>query len=208
MANARRPHSYETRSLHARLSFFKASIIAVRAGQAPGGDALSHLHRFSDQLLYRRHRNAHLCGRRFGRCDIAGRPLYERIRDLGILCGWRGARRLGPAPSFLAEHRRHAGDGCGNHRLWQSDRNSPCRRGAPRFCDGIRPTHRHVLSGISHRRSRRAQRHQLRHRHVFKREYHRWPHAGRLCRGGYIVTRGVRAHDDFYRTGVHCRLGL
>ena len=82
------------------------------------------------------------------------------------------------------------------------------RRGAPRFCDGIRPTHRHVLSGISHRRSRRAQRHQLRHRHVLQREHHRRPHAGRLCRGGCVVARGVRAHDALYRVGAHCRLGL
>lgn len=43
---------------------------------------------------------------------------YERIRDLGILCGWRDARRLGPAPSFLAEHRGHAGNRRGNPRFW------------------------------------------------------------------------------------------
>ena len=36
----------------------------------------------------------------------------------GILCGWRGARRLGSAPSFLAEHRGHAGNRRGNPRLW------------------------------------------------------------------------------------------
>ena len=127
VANARRPHSYETRSLHARLSFLKASVIAVRAGQAPGGDALSHLHRFSDQLLYRRYRNAHLCRRCLGRGDIAGCPLYERIRDLGILCGWRGARRLGSAPSFLAEHCGHAGNRRGDPRFWQRDRHRPAR---------------------------------------------------------------------------------
>ena len=55
---------------------------------------------------------------------------------------------------------------------------------------------------------RRAQRLQLRHCHVLKREYHRWPHAGRLCRGCCIVTRGVRAHDALYRAGARCRLGL
>ena len=48
----------------------------------------------------------------------------------------------------------------------------------------------------------------LRHRHVFKREYHRWPHAGRLCRSGSIVACGVRAHDALYRAGAYCRLGL
>ena len=208
MANARRPHSYETRSLHAHPSFLKASIIAVHAGQAPGGDALSHLHRFSDQLLYRRHRNAHLCRRCLGCGDIAGRPFYERICDSGILCGRRGARRLGPAPSFLAEHRGHAGNRRGDPRFWQRDRNSPCRRGAPGLRDGVRPAHRHILSSLPHRRSCRAQRHQLRHRHVFKREYHRWPHAGRLCRGGCVVARGVRTHDALYRVGAHCRLGL
>ena len=208
MANARRPHSYETRSLHALLSFLKASIIAVRAGQAPGGDALSHLHRFSDQLLYRRHRNAHLCRRCLGRGDIAGRSVYERFRDPGVLCGWSGARCFGPAPPFFAEHRGHAGNRRGDHCLWQRDRHRPARRGTPGLCDGIRPAHRHVLSGVSHRRSCRAQRHQLRHNHVLQREHYRWPHAGRLCRGGCVVARGVRAHDDFYRTGAHCRLGL
>ena len=39
-------------------------------------------------------------------------------------------------------------------------------------------------------------------------EYHRWSHAGRLCRGGCVVARGVRAHDALYRIGAHCRLGL
>ena len=208
MANAHRPHSYETRSLYARPSFLKASIIVVRAGQAPGGDALSHLHRFSDQLLYRRHRNAHLCRRCLGCGDIAGRSVYERIRDLGILCGWRCARRLGSAPSFPGEYRRHVGNRRGNSRLWQRDRNSPCRRGTPGLCDGICPAHCHVLSGVSHRRPRRAQRHQLRHRHVLKREYHRWPHAGRLCRSCCVVACGVFAHDALYRTGARCRLGL
>ena len=208
MANTHRAHSYETRSLHARLSFLKASIIAVRAGQAPGGDALSHLHRLSDQLLDRRHRNAHLCGWRFGCCDVTGCPLYERLCDSGVLCGRCGARRLGPTSPFLVEHRRHAGDGRGNYRLWQRDRNSPCRRGTPGLCDGIRPAHRHVLSGVSHRRPRRAQRHQLRHRHVLKREYYRRTHVGRLCRGGCVVARGVCAYDALYRAGVRRRLGL
>ena len=208
VANAHRPYSYETRNLHARISFFKASIIAVRAGQAPGGDALSHLHRFSDQLLYRRHRNAHLCGRCLGRRDIAGRPVYERLRDPGVLCGRRGARRLGSVPAFPGEYRRHVGNRRGNPRLWKRDRNSPCRRGAPGLCDGVCPAHRHVLSGVSHRRSCRAQRHQLRHRHVLKREYRRWPHAGRLCRGGCVVACGVFAHDALYRTGARRRLGL
>ena len=208
MANAHRPYSYETRSLHARISFFKASIIAVRAGQAPGGDALSHLHRFSDQLLYRRHRNAHLCGRCLGRRDIAGRPVYERLRDPGVLCGWRGARRLGSVPAFPGEYRRHVGNRRDNSRLWRRDRNSPCWRGTPGLCDGVCPAHRHILSGLSHRRSCRAQRHQLRHNHVLQREHYRRPHTGRLCRGGYIVTRGVRAHDALYRTGARRRLGL
>ena len=208
MANARRPHSYETRSLHARLSILKASIIAVRAGQALGGDALSHLHRVSDQLFYRRHRNAHLCRRCLSRGDIAGRSVYERFRDPGILCGWRCARRMGSAPPFLAEHHRRSRNWHGNHRLWQRDRRRPTRRGVSGLCDGIRPAHRHILSGLPHRRSCRAQRHQLRHRHVFKREYHRWPHAGRLCRGGCVVARGVCAHDALYRAGARCRLGL
>ena len=54
---------------------------------------------------------------------------------LGSFAGGAALDAWGPVPSFLAEHRGHAGN----------------RRGDPRFCDGIRPTHRHVLSGISHR---------------------------------------------------------
>ena len=208
MVNARRPYPHETRSLHARLSFLKASIIAVRAGQAPGGDALSHLHRFSDQLLYRRHRNAHLCGRCLGRRNIAGRPFYERFRDPGVLCGWSGARRFGPAPPFFAEHRRRADNRRGDYRLWQRDRHRPARRGASGLCDGVRPAHRHILSSLPHRRPRRAQRHQLRHRHVLKRESYRRTHVGWLCRGGCVVARGVCAHDALYRIGAHCRLEL
>ena len=206
--NARGPYSYATRSAHVPISNLKIPTVVVCSGQAPGGNAVSDLHRLPDQLLYRRYRNAYLCGRRFGRRDVAGRPVYERLRDPGVLCGRCSARRLGAAPPFSAEHRRHAGNGRGNHRLWQRDRNSPCRRGALGLCNGVRPAHRHVLSGLPHRRPCRAQRHQLRHRHVFKREYHRRAHVGRLCRSCCIVARGVRAHDALYRAGVRRRLGL
>lgn len=61
---------------------------------------------------------------------------------------------------------------------------------------------------LPHWRPRRAQRHQLRHRHVLKREYYRRTHVGWLCRGGCVVARGVRAHDALYRAGVRRRLGL
>ena len=44
------------------------------------------------------------------------------FRDPGILCGRCSARRLGPAPSFSVEHRRHAGNRRGDHRLWQRNR--------------------------------------------------------------------------------------
>ena len=208
VVNARGPYSYATRSAHVPISILKIPTVAVRAGQALGGDAVSHLYRLPDQLLYRRHRNTYLCGWRFGRRDVAGRPVYERLRDPGVLCGRCGARRLGPAPPFYAEHRRHAGNGRGNHRLWQRDRNGPCRRGALGFCYGVRPAHRHVLSGVSHRRPRRAQRHQLHHHHVLQREHHRRTHAGRLCCCGSIVTRGVRAHDTVHPARAHCRLGV
>ena len=206
--NARGPYSYSTRSAHVPISNLKIPIFVVCAGQAPGGDAVSDLHRLSDQLLYRRYRNAHLCGRRLGRRDVAGRSVYERLRNPGVLCGRCGARRLGPAPPFLAEHRWHAGNGRGNHRLWQRDRNSPCRRGTLGLCDGVRPAHRHVLSGLPHRRSRRAQRYQLHHHHVLQREHYRWTLAGRLCRGGRIVARGVCAHDAVHPLGVHRWLGV
>ena len=206
--NARGPYSYATRSAHVPISNLKIPTIAVHASKAPGGNAVSDLHRLPNQLLYRRHRNAHLCGRRFGRRDVAGRPVYERLRNPGVLCGRCSARRLGAAPPFSAEHRRHAGNGCGNHRLWQRDRDGPCRRGALGLCNGVRPAHRHVLSGLPHRRPRRAQRHQLRHHHVLQREHYRRPHAGRLCCCGSIVTRGVRAHDTVHPACAHCRLGL
>ena len=61
---------------------------------------------------------------------------------------------LGPAPPFYAEHRKHTGNGRGDHRLWQRDRNGPCRRGTLGLCNGVRPAHRHVLSGLPHRRPR------------------------------------------------------
>ena len=67
---------------------------------------------------------------------------------LGSFAGGAALDAWGPCRHFLLSI---AGNRRSDYRLWQRDRHRPARRGAPRFCDGVRPAHRHVLSGISHR---------------------------------------------------------